>query len=347
MWKTIARSAVMSCPVAFLVSVGGCGDDEATTLLAPPATILSSKADVQRELGNFGAATITSGSDTGTFAARRSAAYGKRRALLSPAQFGARPRTTASPKAAQTTNCATTGTETVDSGTKVRHFAFFGVERMVGWVLSVSDNCSETFANGDGTTTTFASDGAEEDGQSSDQYYYAVLGSGNTPLTLALTEKNASGVTTGQLVSSTLGSIEEFDSSVADVRIRASIDLSETAEGQTLTGSFVVGDGSPMRLTTTSDNIVTIDGPLSYETSAPACPGGSEEFATLEPIPLDSNDYPVGGVLRITSGSSSVTVTFNADGSAALAFSNGTSASMTAAEVRAGVDAAVCSLFAV
>jgi hypothetical protein len=339
----VIRGVLAACAAIGVLAISGCsgGGDESPAV--PAATALATKVDLQRELGNAAGVVVLFGPDDGATTSAMSNGTKPRAPRQTAMMKPPSRRITMSPKAAQTTNCANGGSQTNDSGTKSQTFTFFGATRTVSWFSFSGNNCVENFPNDDGTTTVVSLNGMEEDGGSTDPYYYAVFGSGSSPLSFGVAEKNAAGATTEQFVSNWLGTLEELDTdTLTDVRVRASVDISATSAGQTLSGTTTFGDGAPMILTVTPQNTITLDGVFSYTTNVPGCPGGTEEFDTLQPIPLNASGYPVGGVLKVSSGGVSVTIAFNADGSATLTFANGTTVMLTAAEVSQGVDRGPC-----
>ncbi len=345
------RNALLVSCLALLSACAGGGGDPAPAPV--PTTTLLSKADAQRELANAAAVAISFASAP---AANRQSAPASFRPKLGTGASWQLPQRRlpaewraggsgggVTPAAAQTTNCSGGGSETYDSGAKSRGFSYFPTTQMVNW-RSYSDSlCSQVNTYQDGSSTTYTSSGFEEVGDAASEYSYGIEGAGGTPGSFSITDKDAAGATTFRLQLDYLGTGESRTTqALADYRLAMSFGITQDSNGQTTTISETLGGAAPMRITASAAGAVTIDGDLYYSSNLPGCAGGAETFETLQPITVDANGYPNGGELKVSSGDAWVIAAFNADGSAYLTFSDGSSASLTAAEVQASVDGGGC-----
>lgn len=337
------RNVLLVGGVALLSACGGGGDEAAPI----PTTTLASKADAIREVGNAAglAAAYDSGSTSAAPTVSLAPAFARSATLKGlrlngPARFRSAGSGAGKQPAATTEPCDS-GSSTYDYGSKSRAFRYFQTSQTVNWATEQDSSCRSTYYFNDGTSVTFIANGFEEFGQAASEYIYQLLGN-NGPFSYSIIEKDVQGATTfaGEFRLEGLDETRQTQSLYDDrLSITASGSISVPAN---VTFSETLGGANPFRLTATPAGALTIDGDFYYSTSIPSCPGGAETFETLQPITTDANGYPNGGTLKVTSGSAWVTIAFQADGSANLTFSNGGSATMSAAEVQSSVDSPSC-----
>lgn len=85
--------------------------------------------------------------------------------------------------------------------------------------------------------------------------------------------------------------------------------------------------------------IPSIQGPYRYASSR--CPGGERRLSGSG-LSADEQGYPVAGELVLSAAAETLTIRFDGEGAAAVSFSDGGSASLTAEEVRAAFDRPGC-----
>ena len=315
------------------------------------AVPLATAADVQRELGNIGVvgklarssgftaqvSTSAAGSASGLGGA--TAATQAQHALAAPGAL--RPQ-------AASQNCSGGGSASGTSGNASHSFAYFDVTETVSYASVDFSSCVEAQTNSDGSTSTVTLNNHGEAGNTTtagdgSQYAYTIFGSGSTPLSVQDVETDANGNVTLNTVDKLLGTLEAYATSTDDeARTLLHDDHSESRS----TGSYVATidlgkDTTPFDLITATDaSTESLTGRYTYSSSL--CSGGAVDLTTPATVANDSNGYPVGGSLKFASGSASVAVIFNSDGSASLQFSTGATDSLTADEVHSALDTAQC-----
>jgi hypothetical protein len=291
-----------------------------------PVSLLS-LSDAERELGNIATTMslvdISSGTP-GAFAAAATPAVrslGPSHAAVR-AFSGSQAKADASPHAAVST-CASGGSDQVSSGSKTRTFNFFNFSGTVNYTIDNYNGCANTDSSG--TKTTY--DGLLETGlDTSSVYSYAVLGQPSINNTVTIfTDGNDANGTPLHTEEDQLGTIEQQNSnSTLDNRSNLFDTLFASQPNQPdYDGSFQIGsnaNGSGVYEVISSSSSLNVAGQYAYASTA--CYGGAVTVTTPTTLTLGTSSagsgLPVGGALGISSGSNSVTYTFNSDGSATL-----------------------------
>jgi hypothetical protein len=298
---------------------------------------LVSLSDAERELGNIATTMsltdISSGTPEG-FSSSSTAAVrslGPGHAAVRAFEGGTSARL--SPRTAVST-CAAGGSDQVTTTTESRTFSYFNFTGTVTDTVNNYNSCANT---SDGTTTTY--DGLLDTGiDSTSVYSYAVLGQPNISNTVTIytdgadangvslhTEEDMLGLVEQQNSSSTLDNRSDlFDTLFASQPNQPDYD-----------GSFQIGSSQGVYEVISSSTSLSIAGQYAYASTA--CYGGAVTVTTPTTVTLGASTagsgLPVGGALGISSGSNSVTYTFNADGSASL--SGSVTGTIGASEVQA------------
>lgn len=213
-------------------------------------------------------------------------------------------------------------------------FDFFsGAQSPVASGLQIADACSTAFDDGDFAITSVY-DGSTEAGlDASLAFGFVLAGSGSTPFHQVYTESNAK---TGDSFESDLDIFgqQEYVLTETSLDSRWVFDYSgfEITNGEEYAFSITEGTSStPMKQVDTLDGSFTLDGPYRYALEDGSC-GGKAELATLQPIETQLSSY-VAGTIELSSGSQSLQIEFQPDGSAAVTYSSGGSDTLSADEV--------------
>lgn len=330
----LIRMAVFSSVTLLLAACGdnnGNDDDDPGDGVPPipnSAFALSSKSDVQREIGNFiDVYSIFFGEDLDATSMTAAAAKSARVDMSHVV-----------PKAAVTTECELDGTLTEDSGTKPRTFTYFEASPSVEFATSVYNGCQEDDGDEDGTYTE--ANGFQESGGGagvSTFYSYNVLGQGET----AYTELERSPDDKDEYEFESILALFETATTASTVETRHVFTLAfeerdeEEADGHTA-GQVTQGTTDVPFVTIVSASGVSVEGPYGYATTE--CAGGRGSIDTNTPVVFDEDGLPIGGAVTVTSGTASATVTFVGDGSATYQLGNGATGTLTRAELEAAVD---------
>lgn len=303
--RRVAASALSS-----LVLLAACGGDSERQLSDTPVPLVT-KSDVVRELRIVNYFLIYG---DGEAQYGPSLADGKRR-------HGPLPRwLTRTPAKAEAANCDSGSGETVE-GRKQRSFEFFGVSRQVDYSIGTFAACRRTDVSGVDAVTM---DGVLEDGESpSGEYSYLLAGDGRKP---ALMTFELDGAVFHQGVR---GLFEYRSTSTLYEQRQTAVFNFDHDAGSAILGEF--GSSGEPFVETDGGGRYTADGPYRYNSTE--CEGGSVRLETVSPMVI-SRGYPSGGMLRFTSGTASATVVIRSDNGATVYFADGSSASITPAEMR-------------
>lgn len=325
------RLTTLATAVALISACGG-GDGnkgENDDVPGAPATAvpLSAKSDVQREVGGFVAVVR----DLYFEGASAASAQVRSRAVRVTSSNDA-----VEPKAAVTQDCTLGGTLTTDSGTKSRAFQLYDVTLSVDFESEDDRNCVEEGESGPGSTTTYTGfsengfSGVDPDGVS---YGYDSAGRNGVPVTI--TEDDGEFVDYLEL----LGNIEARSSSTEfEVRQQLTLRFRGELDGKFDDGgTFVFGNETTDYVTVEhADGTLSFEGPYRYGTGE--CTGGALTVSTNDPVSFDGSLFPVGGSLTFTSGTASVVLVFNSDGSADYDIEGGSTGTLSRAEIEASTD---------
>lgn len=322
------RYAVISSFALLLAACGnGSNDDDPGDGVpdVPNSTVpLSSKADVQREIGNFiDVYGIFFVEDADDAAARKSA-----RVDLSQVV----------PKAATTIECGRSGKVIEDGGTKTRAFTYYEAAPSVEYSTSTYDGCQEDDGDGDGTYTE--SNGFQESGGgavASTFYSYNAFGQGDR----SYTELERSPDAEDEFEFEAIRGLFETATTASSIETRHVFTLRfeeehEDEEDGHTAGQVTQGEKDDPFVTIVDASGVSVEGPYEYATTE--CKGGRGRIETPTPVAFDEEGLPVGGAVKVIAGSASVTVTFVNDGSATYQFADGTSGTLTRVEIEAATD---------
>lgn len=331
---------------------GGGGGDESG---------LTSKEDAIREISAVSAfLAIGGGGDTGAAASSETGSP-KRSTTSGPnaPQTVARPLVAKSLKDSLEVACSMGGSRTFDVAAGEHAFEFFVTERRaVQVVVTEDEEClDESFGyayyfNGTfetGTEEQFLED--EVFGQSVEtQYAYSLFGDDDDPWIYSMRTLDGDTVVSSYTLYESYRDetrverypIEETDPAEYNYRYEYRIygnSVYEEYDGNATIelGTFAGGDGAPLEIAfDEAAGETTIDGRISYSTAE--CGTRALTAETISPIVSGPNDYPVGGQIRLDSGESQMTVSFDDDGGAGITFSNGGTTSLSSEEVRAAID---------
>lgn len=324
------NKAVVAAAALGLAACGGGGSSNSGFDLGSKAGLVDA-ASVVSGAASFVAEEDDGGGLTAKSESRPASGGRKLARTASASRLQLRPAKSAAPKATSTQNCDS-GSTTTETASKNFNFSLFDSQsRTVDFVRETENNCKYTYSNGGVETYTGV---AEFGTTSSEEFGYAQFGSGNTPSSYSYME---TGYSTSE---SLLGQVQFRSTSVLDdVRTIATLKSAEAdgSDSYKLTASLGQG-GAPLKVTSNSNGLLTIDGPVDIESSE--CPGGKISITTLQPFDLSSTEegdsYAVGGSVRVQSGNSSVTFTYNADGSATYQTGSGSTGTLSRDELLNG-----------
>jgi hypothetical protein len=341
-WTVAARILLLS-PITVVVSGcgGGGGSSSTDTGGGGSSFTLSSKSDVAREIANAVALLqdLSPGSDPNNpnpLVPAENPAF--------TAGKAARPKSVA--------NCTGGGTEDAEDESGSRPFLYFPVTLDVTATRATDANCTQSFQ--DGTTQTFngvLEEGSGTDSASGNEYDYAIGGTTSADYVAAVISGSGAGQITDTFhVQGLLERALESDRNVVIMRGllfgRDEHDANGTvsyrvtlgnAAAQSPSGNFQIQDFG------TGD--LTLDGPLTYSSNANGCPGGAIELTTLQPLHPSTTDDPttlVSGVLQIAGASTSVTATFNSDGSVTIQYANNQTDTLSANDLSQAEAQQIC-----
>lgn len=240
-----------------------------------------------------------------------------------------------------------TGSATYNGGAKDRDFKLLdppvsGVRVDFDGQLRVNYEQNDCYGEDDSISEYFRADGNLEEGtggSSEAAYYYYSAGSGNTPA-YDLNESREDGELVFRQYLEYLGTIERLETPTRIVqafRLSQKREFFERDERDTKL-SFDLGDSNePLRLVTTSDSL-SVEGSYRYSTGFSGCKGGKVQVSTPSPGGIAFTDsMPSGGELRLRSGGSTASFSFNNDGGATLVINGGPGIVVTRDEVEAAL----------
>lgn len=302
------------CPAGLLSAAAlvACGEDGVTA-----AVPLKSEADIAREIANVvvlqGGGQALEPTPLATVPANGKAA-------------GAWPEPAfpMGPRSVETTQCDS-GSFTFETLTeRTRHLPLFDVDGIFGIDITHARACRFDYGyvvtTEDGRSETGAT---PDDGMEGAHYYYAVAGTALAPHVIRYDFFDGSTVTRRRQ-----GRHENRLDTCCEFREVLETDFVVARNGETQRFSVDTGEqGNPLTLSYAFQPLqLTIDGPVRYSSSF--CEGGRLEYDTLEALTFDRDDagaFVNGGVLAITAGDRSVTLTFLANGDVNYLFADGTS----------------------
>lgn len=329
------RNAVPLCAIVTALTAcgggggGGGGDKGGPEPPVPPPVegiptapttpvALTTQADVLREVGN----TID------VYAAFFNLQLGDGSAKL------AREPDALLPKAAAIEPCELGGTRTTDSDSRTRAFAYFAVSDTVGVSTEMNAGCAENDVGGSGTYTTV--EGYFEQGDTAinpagETYSYERYGIEGG----RYAERRLDPAAPDDFDYRDVSGLTEYFLPVTATETRSVRESRyEVRDGTDYrAGAIVQGeDGDPfVTRFEPASGALSFEGPYRYATQS--CAGGRVRIATVEAVTLDATNYPDGGALDFSNGTSTVHVTFNLDGGASYQFEGGTSGTLTREEV--------------
>ena len=307
------RTRNLICLPALLSSIVACssGADDAQNLdLHDDPVSLTSKADLVRELQivNYFVAY-----GDGEVQSRSALAKAWRSSSTESKAGGMRLK-------AESTNCES-GSDHVEEGAKSRTFTHFGVSQQVSYTRNTASNCRRTDVSGVDSITY---NGTVEDGQSSSgSYTYTIAGAGSAEAEIAVEQDGA------LFHQSLLGVFETRLVNSAEEERQTAIYKFDHDGGSAIVGEF--GKAGEPFTKTDGNGRFTVSGPYRYTSTE--CTGGSVLVATDSPVVV-TRGYPTSGTLRFASGDDSASVTIASDNSATIRFKNGSTASISASEMR-------------
>ena len=251
-------------------------------------------------------------------------------------------------KAKALPDCNTvTGSVTYEGGSKDRDFKLLdppvsGLRVDFDGQARVNYEQHDCYGEDEGNSELFRADGALEEGtggSSEAAYYYYSAGSGDTPA-YDLLESRQDGQLVSRQLLEYLGTVERFETRtriVQALRLDLKREFFDLDERDTKL-SFGLGEGNePLRLTTTSDSL-SVEGSYRYSTGFSGCKGGKVEVSTPSQGGIAFTDSrPSGGELRLRSGGSTASFTFNNDGGATLVINGAPGIVVTPEEVEAAL----------
>jgi len=317
MQKQLFRAGA-GAAVAFIAACGG-GNKDGAAAQPTGAVPMASTADAVRELGNISTTTGLLSLSTG--AGAQGAVARSFREVQRASVFGAAAPWQARLEAPRAvSNCSGGGTDDQSSGSKSYSFTYFNTSGTVSYVSNNYSGC--TTANSDGSSTTL--DHQVEAGSTADDSLgYVLFGAGGTPAHIKTFATGAS------LDEDLLGQIQVSagtDSGTSRGVLQMVLDGKQTGYSD-YQGSFFLGSGDAFYGVTQGQSSISFDGVYAYSSngggdSGNVCGGGAVTLSTPSTLVLGQTGYgtnfPVGGSLVLVTGSSKVTFTFNADGSATL-----------------------------
>ena len=310
---------------------GGGGSDDGGSGDAVP---LEAEADVLRELSMLGGIAYELGYNIEPAAASTLRRSPMRQALMRGSKQRLPARKKASVAAAIDDGCDS-GSVSTSSGSKNVSFQYYGASSSSDYEISDYRDCVVDHSGDDYVDTDY-DDGRIEVGASTNdasevQYGYGQFGSGSTP-ELYRNHYQEQGQAAQDNEVQTLGRVEfrSLQDGRFDQALVASFDY---RENNSYSLSLDLGQTSaPFKLVQSGNGSLSIDGPYRYASSE--CEGGTATTTTHQAITFNSQTGNVsGGQVRVNAGSDSVTITFNADGSAGYLLGNGLSGTLNSAEV--------------
>lgn len=321
---------------------GGAGESEGPS----GAVVMDSKADALREfsLSGFTLAIIGgsipdagAGGGTAPAAAKSLGRHGSWGAALPQA-----PESVAKFGGGQGP-CPEGGrSDFTDAGSAAHSFVFFGNRNeTVDFAKGLDSQCIHAQQNG-AMTTLQVYNGRHERGTSDifndgSELGYRREGVGSERYTKQYEERQ-NGTPVYSVREDLRGETEMqwFANGASEVRTIYSYRFSDSDD---YTAQIDLGSGSTPFKGFHGGSSVRLDGTYAYHTTE--CSGGRVVVSTLQPVTLDGNGNPNGGQVRLVSGNSTATFSFNGDGSATLNL-NGATLGVTPGEVQDAVNDIPC-----
>lgn len=311
----------MSLAGVALLALAACNNDDGNNSgNGDKPVALSSADDVKRELSNvFGTFELElvglsiSPASGGEPTLRASVATPRPLPRQGTVRSLAQPPRAAAPVSSA---CGTSGTDTRTTDSKSRSFTWFSFTGTVQYQLDVFAACAAQ-SSGDSAETT---NGTIERGQTDDNnHLYALFGSGATPVDL----KQSGSTQSSEL--RLVGGVEAqaVTNQSDDILGVMQADLITTSDGGGNSAHVDLGrTGEPFETHIVSNGFA-FTGIYSYTAGNPGCAGGDVHITTPATLTVSSDELSGasfgGGSLKLASGDKSVTLTFNADGSATMA----------------------------
>lgn len=248
-------------------------------------------------------------------------------------------------KAAQLADCETIkGGASDEEGSRDRDFRLLSPPAIgvrVQFQRQITDGYQEQYCYGedDGIVELFQSDGAMEEGSSqaldAGEYAYFTAGSGNRAA-FTLNETYEDGQLAMRQRIEYLGTAESLETEGRTVHALHLRLKSERFQQDVIDAKVSVSlgdDDSPLRATVIPDSF-ELDGHYRYTTNYDNCGGGKVQVSTPSEGGITVGDgRPNGGELRLRSGGSTASFTFNGDGGATLVIDGGAGIAVTPEEV--------------
>jgi len=324
---------------------GGGGTDDDSGSGDDGSVSLSSEADVLREVSLLSSAVSAIDTVSGTLGASATAATASSQPLLLRAPAA---KAQAVPAADNSEFCTGGGTDERTTGIKTRSFPYFSnLSTSVAYQVDTFGGCKRTRTDestGDSVQVTLdgvAEAGATPNAVSGADYRYLIVGTGGTPLQ-AVVDAEA-----GAKLSFKLLGTEEIKSTDILVTVGSilALDFNASVLGQSRSGEIELGSGTTAFYFASSQTSTaySLDGPYAYHTSN--CEGGAALADTTVNLTTASDgdsSYINGGTLKLSTTSAAVTVVFNGDGSASYQFQNGSSGTLTRAELDEAMQSQTC-----
>ncbi len=299
----------------------------------PDSGRLETKADVLREIGQFG-----------RFLDVAAPLYGEAPAQGSPAFYSGR-------RATPSLDCDG-GTATATEGAAPTQFDYFNTSETADFVIYRYANCER--ADSSDSEVDYLQDGVFELGELrgkdpldlfSSFYSYAEYGDATADYAYERRISDTAGNVVEQVLEQVRGRIErasdDTGSSTGSVITRVitrvvpdgyTLSWQQGKNSAPLYGRYALG-GDP------DTAQYSVRGPISYNSSL--CEGGTRSIEIPEPGVDVAGDTPVGGSLSLSLAGSTVTLTFDGEG-ADITFANGGNARITRAEIEAAMSDPQC-----
>ena len=302
-------SRVAASALSSLLMLTACGSDSGPQLSNAPVP-LATKDDAVRELRIVNYFLVYGDGE----AQYQSPFPSRKRGDRAPHRFAI------TPAKAETVDCES-GSGSFVEGSRLRAFEFFGTSVQVDYSIGTFAACRRTDTPGVDAITF---DGVFEDGESaSGEYSYSLAGDGRNPALMIFEQDGA------VFHQGVRGLVEHRSTRALYEERQIAVYTFDHDAGSAIVGEF--GRSGEPFVETDGGGRYSADGPYRYGSTE--CEGGSVRLETVSPMVI-SRGYPSGGTLRFTSGTASATVVIRSDNGATVTFADGSSASITPAEMR-------------
>ena len=331
--NTVRRLAALAI-VGSVAACGGGSEDNAQSGGNNTDLTLNDKSDALKEIGVVSG--IVDGISRGGFNVNSTKSSNQSKGLKSTKSHfeSATPSNKSRYKTVE--QCSGGGTIDSNDGEKEYAFNLFDNQSVsVNFFSFNGNNCVEQ--NGD---STFTYNGYSEFGypnnEGSTSYFYYEDGKNGQPIVSEIESSsfNAKYSELGlgqEITTSTRFESREITTYSADI----------TEDGDAYDATISLGKTGTPFVEIVTQNGTSVSGPFSYSTSE--CRGGSGTLSTPVVLTFDQDDgFLNGGQLKLVSGNSSATYTFNQDGSATYQLGNGASGTLSKDELSAAVDGDDC-----